>query len=270
MSERDSKSYDTAGGTTLLQGSLGDPDTSALKKYQQINVGSTSWMPLLAYELYTTFLAPLPGAAGYVLRRLFLKRLLGQMGRGAIVGRSVTIRHAAKVRLSRGVAVDDYAVLDAKGVENQGITLGENVLVGRNAVLSCKDGDIHVGRNTNIAMGCFIQSARSVNIGEKVLFGAYCYVIGGGDHLTDRTDIPVMDQGQVIRGIDIGDHVWLGADVKVVDGVRIGRDSIIGAGAVVNRDIPDYSIAAGVPARVLRDRRDAPAGDDPTGPRHDD
>ncbi len=125
-------------------------------------------------------------------------------------------------------------------------------------MLSCKDGDIRIGDNTNIAMSCFIQSGRTVTIGKKVLFGAYCYVIGGGDHASDRTDIPVMDQGQVIRGIDIEDHVWLGADAKVVDGVRIGRDAIIGAGAVVNRDVPAWSVAAGIPARVLRDRRAPP------------
>lgn len=257
MTEKDQKSYDTDSGTTLLQGSLNDPGTSALDKYRRINVGSDSWASLLAYELYTTFIAPLPGAAGYVLRKLFLKRMLGSMGKGVIVGRSVTIRHPAKIHLADGVAVDDYAVLDAKGDDNKGIVLDDNVLVGRNVVLSCKDGDIHVGGNTNIAMGCFIQSARTVNVGRKVLFGAYCYVIGGGDHASDRTDIPVMDQGQIIRGIDIEDHVWLGADVKVVDGVRIGRDAIIGAGAVVAGDVPEYCVAAGVPARVLRDRRAA-------------
>lgn len=258
MNEKDPKNYETDSGTTLLQGSLNDPGTSALKKYQRINVGRSSWGSLLAYELYTTLLAPMPGAAGYVLRRLALKRLLGSMGEGVIVGRSVTIRHPGKIHLSRGVAVDDYAVLDAKGDNNQGIFLGENVMVGRSTVLSCKDGDLHIGDNTNIAMSCFIQSARTVNIGRKVLFGAYCYVIGGGDHVSDRTDIPVMDQGQIIRGIDIDDHVWLGADVKVVDGVRIGRDAVVGAGAVVTRNLPAYSVAAGIPARVLRDRRMSP------------
>jgi len=255
MNEKDPKTYDTDSGATLLQSSLNDPGTSALDKYRRINVGRGSWAALLTYELYTMLLAPMPGAAGYLLRKIALKRMLGHMGAGVIVGRNVTIRHPGKVHLSDGVAVDDYAVLDAKGDANEGICLGDNVLLGRSAVLSCKDGNIHIGSNTNIALGCFIQSAHRVNIGRKVLFGAYCYVIGGGDHISDRTDIPVMDQGQIIRGIEIGDHVWLGADVKVVDGVRIGPDAILGAGAVVTEDIPEFAIAAGIPARVLRDRR---------------
>ena len=250
----DPKSYDTD-GRTLLQDTLSDPNTSSLRKYQLLNVGSDRFIDLLVYELYTLFIAPLPGAIGYLLRKLFLARILGSCGSGVIVGRNVTIRHPRKIHLSRGVAIDDYAVLDAKGQSNAGIFLGAGVLIGRNTVLSCKDGDLTVGDDTNIAMSCFIQSARNVTVGSKVLFGAYCYLIGGGDHVASRTDIPIMDQGQTVAGITIEDNVWLGADVKVVDGVTVGRDAIIGAGAVVTEDVSAYGIAAGVPARFIRDRR---------------
>ncbi len=257
MSAGDDKQYDTSEGRTLLQSAISDAQTSAFKKYQLINVGRSGVWGLIKYEIYTMLIAPLPGAAGYWLRKVLLKFLVGSCGRGVIIGRSVTMRHPHKIHLESGVAVDDYAVLDAKGEGNNGIFLGENTLIGRSTVLSCKNGDIHVGRNTNIAMSCFIQSGSSVTIGSKVLFGAYCYVIGGGDHVADRTDIPIMDQGQTIRGITIEDNVWLGADVKVTDGVTVGRDSILGAGAVVTQDVPGYSIAAGVPARIIRDRQDA-------------
>lgn len=248
------KSYQTD-GRTLLQEALADSGMSARQKYQAINVGSERWMDFLAYEVYTVLLAPLPGAAGYMLRKMFLRRLLGSCGPGVIVGRSVTLRHPKKVHLGAGVAIDDYAVLDAKGENNAGIYLGDGVLVGRSTVLSCKNGNLYIGDHTNVAMSCFIQSARDVRIGAKVLFGAYCYVIGGGDHVATRTDLPVMDQGQTIKGITIEDNVWLGADVKVVDGVTIGRDAILGAGAVVIADVPAYGVVAGVPARFIRDRR---------------
>ena len=259
-SERDTKTkeYSTE-GTTRLQGALTDGGTSAVKKYQDINIGRDSLLTLIAYELYTMLVMPLPGALGYVLRKFFLKRMLGDCGGGLIVGRGVTIRHAHKIRLGDNVVIDDLAVLDAKGEQNQGITVGDNVLIGRNTVLSCKDGDIEIGNNSNIAQSCFIQSASKVSVGEKVLFGAYCYLIGGGDHKSDRTDIPVMDQGQVIKGIKINNNSWLGADIKVLDGVNIGRDAIVGTGAVVTQDVADYAIAAGVPARHIRDRRESEA-----------
>ncbi len=256
MSTGGDKQYNTPEGRTLLQSAISDAQTSAFKKYQLINVGSFSLWELFKYEIYTMLIAPLPGAVGYWLRKMVLSFVVGSCGRGVIIGRSVTIRHPRKIHIESGVAIDDYAVLDAKGEDNNGIFVGERTLVGRNTVLSCKNGDIHIGRNTNIAMGCFIQSGSKVSIGNKVLFGAYCYVIGGGDHVATRTDIPIIDQGQTIKGVTIEDNVWLGADVKVIDGVTVGRDSILGAGAVVTQDVTEFSIAAGVPARIIRDRRD--------------
>ena len=83
---------------------------------------------------------------------------------------------------------------------------------------------------------------------------AYTYLVGG-DHLYDRIDIPVLEQGRTARGIEVGDGVWLGTHVVVTDGSTIGRDAIIGAGAVVVGAVPDYAIATGIPAKVQRDRR---------------
>ena len=76
-----------------------------------------------------------------------------------------------------------------------------------------------------------------------------------GDHLYDRVDTPVLQQGRTAR-IEVDDNVWLGAHVVVSDGSRVGRDAIIGAGAVVIGDVPPFHIAAGVPAKIIRDRRD--------------
>ncbi|NEQ84957.1 MAG: maltose O-acetyltransferase [Moorea sp. SIO2I5] len=82
-----------------------------------------------------------------------------------------------------------------------------------------------------------------------------CY-IGGGRYLSDRLDIPMMEQGVYSKGpVVIGDDVWLGAGAIVLDGVRIGKGCIIGAGAVVTKDLPDYAVAIGVPARVIRMRQ---------------
>ena len=101
-----------------------------------------------------------------------------------------------------------------------------------------------------------------MRVGKSILMAAYTYLVGG-DHLYDRTDTPVLDQGRTARGIDVDDHVWLGAHVVVTDGSRIGRDAIVGAGAVVVGEVPEYAIAVGIPARTLRDRRDQPASGQP-------
>ena len=138
--------------------------------------------------------------------------------------------------------------------------IGNGVFVGRNTILSCKNGDIVIEDNANIGFNCEIFSASRVRLGRNALVAAYTYLVGG-DHLHDRVDIPVFQQGRTSSGIDVGDNVWLGAHVVVADGSRIGRDTIIGAGAVVIGEIPEFQIAAGAPAKVIRDRRLAASSD---------
>ncbi len=240
---------------TELQSALTDPKKSALKKYQDVAIGSGNFLSLLKYELLISLLGPLPGAVGLMLRKKLYRSLFAKVGKNVIFGKSITIRHSGKIFIGDNVVIDDYAVLDAKGNDNKGIFIGDNVMIGRNTVISCKNGNITIGDNTNIAMSCFIQSGRDVKIGKNNLFAAYCYVIGGGDHETDRTDIPIIAQGQVVKGINIEDNCWFGAGVMVQDGIKIERDSIIGGGAVVTRDIPEFSVAVGVPAKVIKNRK---------------
>lgn len=245
---------EAAHGKTELQATLTDERRSALRTYQELTIGRPGLLRLVLHELVNMFIAPLPGAAGLFLRAKLYPLLLGSVGKKVIFGRSMTIRHPHKIHIGDHCVFDDYTVLDAKGTNNQGITIGHNVLIGRATVLSCKDGDLTIGDNTNIAINCFIQSARTVTIGSHVLFGAFCYIIGGGDHQTKRTDIPIIRQGQVVHGITIEDNCWLGGGVLVQDGSAIGKDCIIGSGAVVRGTIPSFSVAAGVPAVVKKSR----------------
>lgn len=240
---------------TRLQSLLTDPKKSFLKKYQDVVVGLPNLSALIKYEILTCLFGSLPGAAGLVLRKKFYKSLFGQIGRNVVFGKSITIRHPHKIRIGDNVVIDDYAVLDAKGNNNTGIDIGNNVMIGRSSVISCKDGNISIGDNSNIAMNCFIQSAKDVIIGKNVLISAYGYIIGGGDHETDRTDIPIIAQGQIVKGILIEDNCILGAAVMIQDGVIVERDTIIGTCAVVRDNIPEFSIAVGIPAKVVKKRK---------------
>jgi acetyltransferase-like isoleucine patch superfamily enzyme len=240
---------------TEMQASLTDESTSALKKYQDLVVGSDSLVDLIKFELITMLFGPVPGALGFFLRKFFFRKLFKRVGRNVVFGRSLTLRHPWKIVLGDNVVIDDYAVLDAKGNRDSRIEIGNNVFIGRSSVVNTKNGDLFIGDNTNIAMNCFIQSGKTVKIGKNVLFAAYCYVIGGGDHEITRTDIPIIAQGQVVRGIQIEDNCWIGAGVKVQDGTVIGRDTIIGSGAVVTKNIPPFSIAVGIPAKVVKERK---------------
>lgn len=239
---------------TVIQRELFDERTSKAARYASLVVGRPGWAALLKYECIVMLCANLPGALGLVLRAKLYPWLLGSVGRNVTFGQHVVLRHPHKVHIGDNVVIDDGCCLDAKGTDNDGIRIGSGVFLGRNAILSCKNGNIVIEDEANIGFNTEIFSASTVRVGRKVLIAAYTYLVGG-DHLYDRVDVPVLDQGRTAAGIDVGDHVWLGAHVVVTDGARIGRDAIIGAGAVVVGEIPEFAIAVGTPARVVRDRR---------------
>jgi len=236
------------------QDALTGSGTSKLQKYQELVIGEMGIWSLFKYEFVTLFSSWIPGALGLLLRSKLYPLLLGSCGRGVVFGSNVVLRHPGKLRLKSNIVIDDNSVLDAKGNSNQGIDIGDNVFVGRNTIIYCQNGDVEIGDNANIGSNCQIFSAKRVQIGNNVLIAAYTYLVGGG-HIYKDPDIPVIEQGRTASGIEIGDNVWLGASVKVLDGVSIGEGAIIAAGAVVTEDIPSFAIAGGIPAKVIKLRK---------------
>jgi acetyltransferase-like isoleucine patch superfamily enzyme len=236
-----------------IQDAMGAPGRSALRKYQDLVVGSRSLGRLLLYELVMLASSWVPGALGLLLRKVMYPWLLGSVGRNVVFGQGVVVRHPGKIRIGDDVTVDDLVVLDAKGTSNRGIEIGSGVFLGRGTILSCKDGDIVLGDHTNLGFHCEVFSGSTVTVGRHGLFAAYVYLVGGG-HEFERGDVAVIEQDRSSTGIALGDNVWLGTGAKVLDGVRLGSDVVVGANGVVASDLPDGAIAAGVPARVLRTR----------------
>ena len=145
------------------------------------------------------------------------------------------------------------------------IAVGSGVYVGGGSWLQVLDGGgdgvaIEIGDGTSIAGGCVLSAAQSVRLGERVLLARNVYIADHGHAFADTTRA-VLDQGvEGIAPVEIGDGAWLGQNVVVCPGVRIGRGAVVGANAVVREDVPDHSLAVGVPARVVRrfDRDSAP------------
>jgi acetyltransferase-like isoleucine patch superfamily enzyme len=227
---------------------------SSRQKYAALVVGRPGWGALLKYELVQQASQNVAGALGLALRKVMFPWLLGACGRNVIFGQNVVLRHPHKIRIGDDVVIDDNCLLDAKGTTNQGITIGSGVFVGRNSILSCKDGDITLGDRANLGFNCELFSASRVTIGKDTLIAAYCYVIGGDHDVTDPSR-PVLEQGRRSKGIIVGDGAWLGAGAKILDGVTIGDRAIVGAGSVVRQPVPDGAVAVGVPARVIPDRQ---------------
>ena len=238
------------------QDQLFDARRSARHKYADLVVGRPGWGPLLKHEAVVLLSQHVPGALGLVLRKALYPRLLGACGRNVVFGQNVVLRHPHKIHLGDNVVVDDNCLLDAKGDANRGIIIGSGVFIGRNTIVSCKNGDVAIEDGANIGFNCEIFSASSVRVGANTLIAAYCYVIGG-DH--DFSDIsrPVLEQSRRSTGVRIGAGAWLGAGAKLLDGVTVGDGAVVGAGAVVRADVPAGAIAVGVPAKIVGRRGEA-------------
>ena len=238
------------------QDQLSDRRQSAREKYAALVVGRPGWGALLKHEFVSLFAQSVPGALGFALRKVLYRSLVGACGRNVIFGQNVVLRHPHKIRIGDNVVIDDNCLVDAKGDSNRGITIGNGVFIGRNTILSCKNGDITIDEGANIGFNCEIFSASQVTVGRDTLLAAYCYLIGGDHDFSDPSQ-PVIAQGRKSAGVSLGAGAWLGAGAKILDGVTIGDGAIIGAAAVVRSAVPAGAIAAGIPARVIGMREGA-------------
>ena len=137
------------------------------------------------------------------------------------------------------------------------IAVGDDVFVGAGSwlqVLETCDTPtaIEIGSGTSIAGSCVISAAQHIQLGANVLLARNVY-IADHMHAFEDPEAAVLDQGVTrVLPIAIGDGAWLGQNVVVGPGVRIGRGAVVGANSVVREDVPDFSVAVGAPARVVR------------------
>lgn len=217
-------------------------EQSALEKYQSFFVGSRALGVLLRFELITSLFGPMPGAAGFLLRKLFYPYLFRDVGAGTNWGRNIALRYPHRISIGSRTAIDDNCTLDARGAGSEGIRIGNEVTIARSTLIQAKVAPIAIGDRCNISSQTHFSSAGGITLGKAVMVAGNCY-IGGGRYRSDSREIPMMDQELYAEGpVIIEDDVWIGAGVIIQDGVHIGRGSIIGAGAVVREDVPKFTV----------------------------
>lgn len=177
-------------------------------------------------DLWAALFGWIPTPVGILVRMVCWKPLFGRCGR---------------VRFSTGVFLGGA----------RAISLADGVRVGRGCVLTAHNGRLEVGRGVSLSPGVHVGADDGV-----ITIGALCAVgpgtvIRAANHRFDRRDIPILEQGHVPGRVIIGDDVWLGANCVVTPDVTIGRGAVVGAGAVVTHDVPEYAIVAGVPAKII-------------------
>jgi acetyltransferase-like isoleucine patch superfamily enzyme len=210
----------------------------------------------LLQGLVTTLLGGLPGLPGLALRSLAY-RLIMRMDGYAALEPHVRLRQARNIRLGRNVYLDERVYLHAC---QQGIEIGADTCVMHMTELhvfnfrNLPHAFIKVGRGCFVGESVVVRGQGGVTIGDAVLIAPQVKILAVNHQFADL-DRAVLDQGISSRGIVIEDGAWIGAGAAVLDGVRVGAGAVIGANAVVTRDIPPHCVALGAPARVVRDLR---------------
>lgn len=158
----------------------------------------------------------------------------------------------ADLRL-RGVSIDSTAVIDPAAVfEPSGgqISIGAGVAIDRGVILRPLGGFITISGDSSINAYSVIYGAGGLLIGQRTRIGAHVIIIPS-NHIFDDPEVPIMLQGLSLKGIVIGDDVWIGAGARILDGVEIGDGAVVGAGAVVTKSVRPGTVVAGVPARQI-------------------
>lgn len=133
--------------------------------------------------------------------------------------------------------------------------IGRWVHIGDGNALRCHEGSLRIGDKVVFGKDNVVNTYLDVEIGQSTLVADWCYICDF-DHKMDDITLPIKDQGIVKTPVRIGPDTWIAAKVTVLRGTRVGRGCVLGAHAVVRGDIPDYAIAVGAPARVVKNRRD--------------
>lgn len=171
----------------------------------------------------------------------FLRRRFSRLGEGSVIAYKATNLHGLEcVSIGCGTQI-------ARGIQ---LTAWQD-----NAATTAEKPEIVIGDNCNIRDNCHITAATSIRIGNNLLTGTNVLITDNSHGTTERsmTETPPQQRPLASKGpVVIGNNVWLGNNVCIMPGVTVGDGAIVGANSVVTRDIPPHTVAAGIPAKIIK------------------
>lgn len=167
------------------------------------------------------------------------------------MGANVYIDNPENVIFESGVNIDPNVQFLTGN--NGRIKLGEKSTVKTGVIIRCFGGQIEIGKDCSLNPYCIIYGNAGVKIGNDVRMAANSQIYASS-HIYDDINMPIRTQGISKKGVVINDNVWLGANVIILDGVTIGSGTIVAAGSVVTKSMPENVIIGGVPAKIIKER----------------
>ncbi len=189
------------------------------------------------------------------VREEYYKGKLKHLGKNVYIGKNVKIVNPEYVSIGDDVQIFDDVTLIARG--KGGITIADKVIICERVYLDTQTeewGYINIGESTYIGTGTTMFGHVGLDIGRDVLL-AQSINLTPYSHKFEDPEKPIKVQGGNMQKVSIGDDVYVGMGTQIMYSGSIGKGSIIGCGSVVNREIPPYSIAVGVPAKVIKNRK---------------
>lgn len=170
-------------------------------------------------------------------------------GRNIKIGNHCRVLKNSKLDTSSNPSKPDYKKFTGSGK----IEIGNGVTIKDYAFLISYDGFIRVGNDCTINPFTIIYGHGGVTIGNNVLVASHCVIVSS-NHGFESIDVPISEQGLSTKGIEIMDDVWIGSNVKILDGVRVGKGCVVAAGSVVTANLDEFGVYGGTPARLLKKR----------------
>lgn len=226
--------------------------------WRQVVRATEELPPLPHHRRLTAGIGMAAKPAAMVARGAALRVRVGHAGGPLLVGRGVRVRGAALITTRGRLSIEDGAELQA--ISRRGLSFGSGVSIGAMTMIrpsSYYGGPLGeglvMGDRSSIGPWGYIGCSGLVTIGDDVMFGPGVHVYAE-NHDFDDLGSTIKSQGVTRAPVTIEDDCWIASGVTVTAGVTIGRGSVVAAGSVVTKNVPPMSVAAGVPARVLRTR----------------
>jgi acetyltransferase-like isoleucine patch superfamily enzyme len=187
-------------------------------------------------------------------RTEYYKSVMGSMGDNVTIGTGVKIKNPQYVHIGNNVTISDGVTIIARG--EGGVVIGDNVRLQERVYLDTEDekhGYIRIGKSVYVGTGTTLFGHRGLEIGDKSLL-AQNINLTPYSHIFEDPDRSIISQGGHTKKVTIGSDVYIGMGVCIMYSGDVGDGSVIGAGSVVVKPIPPYSVAVGCPAKVIRKR----------------